>query len=115
MNDDDFRASVLEVVDVQAEYEFDTGAHKTNRDGVPRYHLGLAYQGPDDREWSKVKVKFHSRNVPPEAIADLSAFRVSMAGIVARPWESEGRSGISVTAEQVDFQPINGAKQSAAA
>jgi hypothetical protein len=99
--------------------DYDTGEHRKNRDGVPRYKLTLLVQEPG-RKKELVEVGFAAAELPEQKAAD---DQVILQGLVARHWENTNEygtsSGITLSADAVGFKPAaarsNGQRENAAA
>jgi hypothetical protein len=99
--------------------DYDTGEHKKNRDGVPRYKAVLVYQLPG-RKRDLIEIGFAASEVPVQTSAE---DEIILQGLVVRHWSSTNEyghsSGMSLSADVVGFKPAaarsNGQRETAAA
>lgn len=82
--------------------DFQTKRPKATRDGEPIFEVQVVALG-DDGESGLLTLRLIGEQ--PRKLAEGTPLRV--AGLVAVPWEIDGRSGITYRAEQV--QPADGA------
>ncbi len=114
-----FDQCVQMVVGVEPVLDFDSQAHKTDRDGMPKWKLQLLYKAPNARKPEVVEVGFAAVEVPDVSPTSRPLFK----GLVARHWSNENdygySSGVSLSAEQVGFREApsasNGSKREPAA
>ena len=95
---DMFLADVKAVLDVVPVVDNRTGEHMTNRDDVPRWRLELLVT--DDRNQKQVVTVGFTAIKPPEVIPGVMP---NFDGLIARYWDFNGRSGMSLSAERIRF------------
>jgi hypothetical protein len=99
-----FLSHVVAPVGIDPVTDFETGEHRRNRDGVPRWKLTVLYQEPG-RKKELVEVAFAAPTAPEAAPGD----QVVLSGLVARHWEATNdygtNSGITLAADTIGFQP----------
>ncbi|MBR7824945.1 hypothetical protein KDK95_01400 [Actinospica sp. MGRD01-02] len=77
--------------------DFNTGEVRTDRDtGKPLYLVGVLVKVVGDRRAAVLDVE-----VPGEPSGLVEGEPVVLAGLEARPWEREGRSGVTYRAESI--------------
>ena len=81
------------------------GGQRTDSDGRLLFRLNTLclVEGESGGETIQVRIAVDS---DPPAITPLSP--VKFAGLVARPWQQDGRSGIALIAEGVEVENANG-------
>jgi hypothetical protein len=99
-----FLTNVQSPVGFDPVVDLETGEHRRNNDGVPRWRLTVLYQEPG-RKRELVEIGF-AADQPPEAEPGA---QLLLRGLTARHWETTNaygtRSGMSLTADEIGFKP----------
>ena len=99
-----FLANVVTPVGFDPVVDYQTGEHKRNRDGVPRWRLTVLYQEPK-RKKELVEIGFAAVD-PPDAEAGAELI---LQGLSAKHWETTNEygtsSGVVFTADSIGFKP----------
>ncbi len=99
-----FDQCVLMVIGAEPVLDFETQAHKTDRDGLPKWKLQMLYKAPMARKPEVVEVGFAAAEVPELSPTSRPVFK----GLVARHWDNENAygysSGVALSAEAVGFR-----------
>lgn len=90
----------LAVTNPERVIDFDTKQPKADTDGQPLYGIRLCAINGDSSEIISVKLSGN-----PGAI--VAGDFVNVTGLVASPWETNGRSGISYRADKVELLSRN--------
>ena len=85
-----------------------TKQHKADANGEPLYSVELVAYGDEGAEVFAVKFP----GSPPAGLRQ--GMPVKVSGLVASPWEIDGRHGMSFTAEKVELASHSGQKAGAA-
>ena len=100
-----YRTWMRGVSDIEADVNYQTGEHKTNRDGVPMWRLELLVRRPGTGRSVVDQIRFPSPEAP---VIDPTAELV-VVSLVGRHWENENdygySSGIALSADSVSFKP----------
>ena len=102
-----FMAMLRGVSDIDPVVDRDTGEHRTDRDGVPRWRLEVLVREPGQVRSQVVHIGFSSRERP---VIDHTGELV-ITGLVGRHWENTNQygtsSGVALSADTVAFKPAN--------
>lgn len=106
-----FVANIVGVVAIDPVTDYDTGEHKTNRDGTPKWRLQVIYQ-PAGRRRELVDIGFAAATEPMPGPGDRPVF----VNLVGRHWANQNdygySSGIALSCDELKFRsaPANGAR-----
>ncbi len=93
------------VSDIDADVDYTTGEHKTNRDGVPMWRLEVLVRRPGARRSEVDQIKFPAREAP---VID-PAGELVITNLIGRHWANENdygySSGVALSADAVGFKP----------
>lgn len=100
-----FLSKVVGPVGFDPVVDYDTGEHRRNNDGVPRWKLTVLYQD-QGRKKELVEIGFAAPQ-PPERASESD--QLVLQGLVARHWENTNAygtsSGVALSADTVGFTP----------
>ena len=98
-----FSAHIVGVVAIDPVTDYDTGEHKTDRDGIPKWRVQVIHQVPGRRR-ELVDVNFAASTEPSPG----EGARPVFTNLQARHWENQNAygysSGLSLTADEVSFR-----------
>lgn len=108
-----FMTHVETPVGIDPVVDFDTGEHRKDNQGTPKWKLTVLYREPG-RKRELVEIGFAAPNAPE---AEPGATLI-VQGLTARHWENTNKygtsSGITLSADRIGFKPATGTAKAAA-
>lgn len=98
---DPARVGTFQVVEIAAKSDGD-GGQKTNRDGIPQWTVQVLNKPAPTAEGFQPKAGLEEVTITASQEPKASPLSVvTFAGLVARPWDMNGRSGVALSADAV--------------